>query len=163
MGYVLQPENVHYVSIIPQGNAAGKTKMNADDDIVKRKEYSEELLKISLAGMIAVRVMAGTMTGGNKSDIEKAITIATSMLDEGFYGMEYLSFVVNKDTYGESRFSSALSEKRGAKIVELLNSASEDVEKVMEENSEVLEKLAVALVEKRELSNREILEIIEGK
>jgi hypothetical protein len=33
----------------------------------------------------------------------------------------------------------------------------------MEENSEVLEKLAVALVEKRELSNREILEIIEGK
>jgi ATP-dependent Zn protease len=85
------------------------------------------------------------------------------MLDEGFYGWEYLSFTVNKDTYGESRYSSALTEKRGAKIVELLNSASEDVEKVLQENSEVLEKLAVALVEKRELSNREILEIIEGK
>ena len=163
MGYILQPENVHYVSIIPQGNAAGKTKMNAADDIVKRKECSEESLKISLAGMIAVRVMAGTMTGGNKSDIEKAVSIATNMLDEGFYGMEYLSFAVNRDTYGESRFSKGQGEKRAAKIVELLNSAILDIEKVMQENSEVLEQLAVALVEKRELSNREILEIIEGK
>jgi ATP-dependent Zn protease len=77
--------------------------------------------------------------------------------------MEYLSIAINKDTYGESRFSAALSEKRGAKIVELLNSACADVEKVMQENSEVLEKLAVALVEKRELSNREILKIIEGR
>ena len=161
IGYVLQPENVHYVSIIPQGNAAGKTKMNADDDIVKKKEYSEHLLRITLGGMVAVRVMAGTMTGGNKSDIEKAISIVTNMLDEGFYGMEYLSFAVNKDTYGESRFSSELSTKRGAKIVELMNKAIDDVEKILTENKDVLAKMAEKLIEKRELSNKELVEIIE--
>ncbi len=161
MGYILQPQSVHCVSIVPQGNAAGKTKMNADDDIVKKKEYSEHLLRITLGGMVAVRVMAGTMTGGNKSDIEKGISIATNMLDEGFYGMEYLTFAVNKDTYGESRFSSELSTKRGAKIVELMNKAIDDIEKILTEKKDVLAKLAEKLIEKRELSNKELVEIME--
>lgn len=160
MGYILQPQSVHCVSIIPQGNAAGKLKMNLDDDVIKKKEYSEDMLKIALSGMIAVRVMNGEMTTGNKSDIEKAISIATNMLDEGFYGTEYLSFVVNKDDYSGARFSSDITNKRGLKIIEILNVAINDVEHILQENKDLIERLAVQLVEKRELSNKEIIEII---
>lgn len=160
MGYILQPQSVHCVSIVPQGNAAGKMKMNLDDDVIKKKEYSEDMLKIALSGMIAVRVMNGEMTTGNKSDIEKAISIATNMLDEGFYGTEYLSFVVNKDDYSGARFSSDITNKRGLKIIEILNVAINDVEHILQENKDLVERLAVQLVEKRELSNKEIIEII---
>jgi ATP-dependent Zn protease len=121
------------------------------------------MIEIALSGMIAVRVMTGTMTSGNKSDIEKAISIATDMLDEGFYGIEHLSFVVNKDDFSGSRFSSDLTNKRGNKIVEILTMAIANVEKVMQENKGLLEKLAVQLVEKRELSNKEFIEIIENE
>jgi hypothetical protein len=38
-----------------------------------------------------------------------------------------------------------------------------NVEKVMQENKGLLEKLAVQLVEKRELSNKEFIEIIENE
>ena len=77
MGYILQPQSVHCISIVPKGIAAGKVKINTDDDVIKKKEYSEDMIEIALSGMIAVRVMTGTMTSGNKSDIEKAISIAT--------------------------------------------------------------------------------------
>ena len=163
MGYILQPEDVHYVSIIPQGNAAGKVKMNADDDVVKTKEYYEGLIKIGLAGMLAVRVMTGTMSSGNKSDLEKAVTVAGTMMDEGFYGFENLSVIINKDTYGESRYARDLTESRGAKLMEILNTASADVEKVLQANKELLERLATKLVEKRELSNRELVEMMKGE
>ena len=163
MGYILQPEDVHYVSIIPQGNAAGKVKMNADDDVVKTKEYYEGLIKIGLAGMLAVRVMTGTMSSGNKSDLEKAVTVAGTMMDEGFYGFENLSVTINKDTYGESRYARDLTESRGAKLMEILNTASADVEKVLQANKELLERLATKLVEKRELSNRELVEMMKGE
>jgi cell division protease FtsH len=163
MGYILQPQSVHCISIVPQGIAAGKVKINTDDDVIKKKEYSENMIEIALSGMIAVRVMTGTMTSGNKSDIEKAISIATDMLDEGFYGIEHLSFVVNKDDFSGSRFSSDLTNKRGNKIVEILAKAIANVEKVMRENKGLLEKLAVQLVEKRELSNKEFIEIIENE
>ncbi len=162
IGYLLQPNNVHYVSIIPQGKAAGKTKMKADEEIVQKKESGEEILKIALGGMIAVRVMTGTMTGGNSSDLAKAFNLVGNMLNEGFYGYEYITFRVNDDGYGESRFSSEYTEKRAKKIIELINSASNEVEKMLTDRKEIVEALAVRLVEKRELSNREIIEIIEG-
>lgn len=163
MGYLLQPENLHYASIIPQGEAAGKVKMNGDDDFVKDKQYCEELLKIALAGMLSVKVMTGTMTSGNKSDIEKAFNIAMEMVNDGFYGFEYVSIKINKESYGDSRYSSLLSDSKGQKLIEIVKNASDEVEKILMDNKDVLEKLAVALVEKKELSNSKIVSIIENK
>lgn len=81
MGYLLQPKNLHQASIIPQGKAVGKVKMNGDDDFVKDKQYYEELVKIALAGMLSVKVMTGTMTSGNQSDIQNAFEIALKMVN----------------------------------------------------------------------------------
>ena len=162
MGYLLQPQNLHYASIIPQGEAAGKVKMNGDDDFVKDKKYCEEVIKIALAGMLSVKVMTGTMTSGNKSDIDKAYAMAADMLNDGFYGLEYVSVVVNKETY-ESKYSNSLTDFRGKKMLEIVTNASKEVERILRENKAVLEKLACALVEKKELSNGEIVSIIESE
>lgn len=161
MGYILTPQDVQYVSIVPQGQAAGKTRMYIDDSIVSKKDFAMQKIQIALAGLLAVRVMTGTMTGGNGSDIGKAISIATRMLDEGFYGMEYISIAINSDTYGESRYSSAITERRGAKITEILCKAEHEVESVLRKNKDVMEALVLKLVEQRELSNAEIVEIVE--
>ena len=137
--------------------------MNGDDDFVKDKQYCEELLKIALAGMLSVKVMTGTMTSGNKSDIEKAFNIALEMVNNGFYGFEYVSITINKESYGDSRYSSLLSDSKGQKLIEIVKNASDEVEEILMDNKDVLEKLAVALVEKKELSNSKIVSIIENK
>lgn len=162
MCYFVQPENLHCVSIIPQGSSAGATNVTGDDNIIKDERYYEGVLKIALSGMTAVRVMTGTMTCGNKSDIDKIFETVTNMLDEGFYGMEYISFVVNDDAYNSERYSKTFTEKRAAKIVEITNKAQMDVEQLLNNHKDVIELLATKLVEKRELSNREIVDIIEN-
>ena len=164
MGYLLQPDNVHYVSIIPQGKAAGKTKLNGDDDIVKPVDFYMQTIKIALAGMASVKVMANTMISGNESDINKAWSIVSKMCNEGFYGLEYGSHVVvNNDAYGDHRYASFLTDGRAKKMLEILQKASDEVEKVLALHKDVIEELAVNLVEKKELSRQEIIKIIESK
>ncbi|MBO7214276.1 MAG: AAA family ATPase [Clostridia bacterium] len=163
MGYLLQPESLNYASIIPQGSSSGKVKMNADDDFVKEQKYYEELVKIALSGMISVKVMTGFMTGGNKSDIEKAYKIVCSMVDDGFYGLEYVSFPVNSQAYDGYRFSPKLTDDRGKAIVKIIDQLKNEVEEVLLKNKPILESLALALVEKKELSSGEIVNIIKSK
>ncbi len=160
MGYLLQPKNLHQASIIPQGKAVGKVKMNGDDDFVKDKQYYEELVKIALAGMLSVKVMTGIMTSGNQSDIQNAFEIALKMVNEGFYGFEYVSITINKSSYDYSRL---LADSKAQKLIEIVKNASDEVEKILMDNKDVLEKLAVTLVDKKELSNSEIVSIIENK
>ena len=161
LAYLLQPETLNYISVVPQGKSAGSVRLNGDDDIVKTKEYCESVLKIALAGMVAVKVMTGTMTCGNTSDLEKAFKLVQTMTNEGFYGIEYVTFADRGSSFEkEIKFSRGLTGLKGEKIYEILNSAIKQVEEVLSKNTVIVEKLAIILVEKQELSKSEILQII---
>ena len=113
--------------------------------------------------MLAVKVMTGTMTSGNKSDIDKAFNLALDMANDGFFGLEYAGVTANKEKYEATKYSNWLTDIKVKKLIEVVQNASNEVEKILNESKYVLENLARALVKKKELSNSEIVAIIEGK
>ncbi len=162
LAYMFDPKKVQSVSLIPQGDAAGYALMYATDSMVEEEETYRQKLKYVLAGMISVRVMTGKMTGGNESDLSKAKEIIMYMLNNGFYGPEYLECVI-RIKYGYEELAPQMGlEKLSAKMIEILNSATKEIEDLLNKNKEIVEKLAISLVRKRELSNRDILRIIKN-
>ena len=161
ISYLMNPKQLHFASIIPQGTSAGSLLIKGDDDAVRTMEAYENEVRIGLAGHLAVRKLAGERTGGNTSDLKKCTKLIREMCDEGFFGYGYCEFYINEEYSG--RFADEMLRRKGEKIVERMNFYAGEVERMLEDGKEKVEAIAMALVEKRELSSREILEIIQGK
>jgi len=86
-GWVRQPhESIHQISIIPSGRAAGYTLYFPKDDIghMSRSMMESEIVSL-LGGRAAEALVIGDICTGASNDIQRASTIARSMVTK--YGM----------------------------------------------------------------------------
>jgi cell division protease FtsH len=144
---------VRKVSIIPRGMALGVTLSTPDSDRVSySREDLEAKIRVSLGGRVAEEVVYSSITSGAESDIQQLTQIARQMV--GRWGMsDVVGPVAVLSSEGEGPFLpgvSATSESTQRLVDEevrrLVESAHEDVTRLLVDHRDQLESLAHALL-----------------
>jgi cell division protease FtsH len=144
---------VRKVSIIPRGMALGVTLSTPDSDRVSYTlEELQAKIRVALAGRVAEEVVYGKITTGAESDIQQLTQIARQMV--GRWGMsETIGPIAVLPEEGQGMFLPGASEtsQETQRIVDnevhtLVETAHQDVTRLLEEHRDQLEHLAQALL-----------------
>ena len=132
---------IHKVSILPRGRALGVTQSLPERDrLMRKREYLEDQIAVLLGGRAAEQVLLSTMTAGASNDIQRAVEIARSMVNE--YGMSPLGPIYLGDPRNEpisqgllDRVEEAVNEiirVQLARACEVVNSRQSSIARLVE-------------------------------
>jgi cell division protease FtsH len=161
---------VHKVSIIPHGRALGVTQhLPVDEKHLQPKDYQINFIKSLMGGRIAEELVLKMKTTGASNDIERATDIARKIVCE--YGM---SDSLGPLTYGKKEeqiflgreisqhrdYSELTAQRIDQEVKDIVMEAYSNTTKLIQDNIEVLHKIATALLEKETLDSKDIDEIM---
>ncbi len=161
---------VHKVTIIPRGQALGVTQMVPDEDRMNLSENEiRDHLIVLLAGRAAEDLIYHELTVGAESDLERATSMARRMVTH--WGMsEKLGPVSYKMTDDDPFLGREIHQNRqfsehtmitiDEEVHKILQKASEDAARLLDEKREHLAKIAEGLLKREELDRNEITELI---
>jgi cell division protease FtsH len=165
---------VHKVSIIPRGAALGVTMFLPSEDrhLMTRKQTLARIA-MALGGRVAEEEVFNEMTTGASDDIKRATRFARAMVCE--LGM---SDKMGPIAYGENEesvflgremsqrredYSEATASMIDQEVRRIVEEQYEVARRVIRENRERLDRLALALLERETLDAQEIDAAIEGR
>ena len=160
------------VTILPRGRALGYTMVLPLEDrySVSRNELLDQLA-YAMGGRVAEEVVFHDPTTGASNDIEKATTTARKMVTE--FGMSASigsvklgsgsgEMFLGRDMGSQRDYSERLSEQVDKEVRALIENAHDEAWEVLNNNRDILDKLATALLEKETLDHNELAEIFAG-
>lgn len=163
---------LHKLTIIPRGNALGAAFYFPERDEMSLTKR-QLLTKISIAygGRIAEEIFFGDVTTGASNDIQQATNIARRMVAE--WGMSdrmgLLNYEAGEDRMflgGEISKSNAYSDETAKmldeEVTKIMKACYEEARQVIEENKDVMERIAEKLLVYETLSGAEVRTIMEG-
>ncbi len=166
---------VHKITIVPRGRALGVTASLPEED---RHSYSRDYLIASLAMLYGGRAAeemifgAAKITTGAGNDIERATAMARRMVTQ--FGMsENIGPIAIGDSEHEVFLGRELGQRRAvsesvaqqvdAEVKRLLDEAYQAAMKTLEQNRDLLEHIADALLERETLDRDEIEMLARGE
>ncbi len=166
---------VHKVTIVPRGRALGITaSLPKEDRHSYTKEWLEGQLTMLFGGRVAEEMVFGIerVTTGAGNDIERATTMARKMVTR--FGMsEVIGLMSVGDSEHEVFLGRELVQRReisehtaqrvDEEVKRILDEAHDCARKVLDENQDLLERIAVALLERETLDREEIDLLSEGR
>ncbi len=157
------------VTILPRGKALGYTMVLPLDDkySITRNELQDQLT-YAMGGRVAEEIVFHDPTTGASNDIEKATNIARKMVTE--YGMTTEvgpvklgsasgEMFLGRDMGHGREFSEKVAERVDAEVRALIEQAHNEAYEVINANRDVLDKLALELLEKETLDHLELAEL----
>lgn len=173
IGLKLKSANiVHKVTIIPRGQAGGYNLMLPEEEqaFLRTKQNLLEIITGLLGGRVAEEVVFNEISTGAHSDLQRATSIARSMITE--YGMSEnlgpVTYEQNTGTvflgrdYGKDKnFSEAIATEIDREVRGIIHNCYESARKVITENRALLEKISHYLLEVETLTKEDIDEIVE--
>ncbi len=163
-------DEVHKISIISRGRAAGYTMSVPEEDrkMHSRQEFLDEIA-MALGGYVAEREIFGDLTTGAGSDLQKATQLARELVTQ--YGM---SDTLGPRTYGEREemiflgkqihenrdYSEKIAETIDNEINNLLKRALDVATNLIKTNREKMDKVVKVLLEKETIEKEEFATII---
>lgn len=166
VGHVLPDSDpVHKVTIIPRGRTGGVTWFIPPEDKSYKSIYElKDILARAMGGRIAEKLIFGAeaVTTGAGSDLENVANLAKEMIVEEGMGdkTRNLVFLDGETGYYTIQAGKPYSEKTAELIDEEIKRLSEEAatraEAVLKANKKVLDDLAVALLEKETLEEKEL-------
>ena len=157
------------VTILPRGKALGYTMVLPLDDkySVTRNELQDQLT-YAMGGRVAEEIVFHDPTTGASNDIEKATGIARKMVTE--YGMTNEvgpvklgsasgEVFMGRDMGHGREFSEKVAERIDNQVRALIEQAHNEAYQVLNDNRDVLDRLALELLEKETLDHIELAEI----
>ena len=162
---------VQKITIIPRTSGAlGYTMQveQGDKYLMTKKELENKIVTFT-GGRAAEEIVFGEITTGASNDIEQATKIARAMITR--YGMtdEFdmvaMENVTNQYLGGDTSLScSADTQKEiDEKVVHLVKAEHEKARKILAENREKLDELAMYLYEKETITGDEFMDILDRK
>src|SRR6478672_10881247 len=162
---------VHKVSIIPRGMALGVTQQLPEGDRHSyTKEYLLSQIAILMGGRIAEETFLGNITTGASNDIEKATELARAMVCE--YGMSELGpltfgkkeeqIFLGREIAQHRDFSEDTAIRIDQQVKKIVTAQFERAKSIIEENRDVMIRLAECLLERESLDGVEIRRIVAG-
>jgi cell division protease FtsH len=162
---------VHKVTIIPRGMALGVTQQLPEGD---RHNYTKEYLlgqiAILMGGRIAEETFLGGITTGASNDIERATELARAMVCE--YGMSELGpltfgkkeeqIFLGREIAQHRDYSEDTAIKIDGEVKKIVAGQYERARRILEENRDVMVKLAETLLDRETLDGVQIRRIVAG-
>jgi cell division protease FtsH len=151
---------VHKVTIVSRGQALGYTlNLPNEERYLHTTEEFADLLKIYLAGRAAEQIVFGRVTNGAANDLERTTEVARAMVFE--YGMSNASAsrTMRADNYALSEDTKRLRDQEQARLTD---EAYADAIQLLRKHRSVLDRIAMALLEKETLQKDELDELLAG-
>jgi cell division protease FtsH len=149
---------VHKVTIVSRGQALGYTlNLPSEERYLHTAEEFADLLKVYLSGRAAEQIVFGRVTNGAANDLEKATEVARAMVFE--YGMSgaTASRTMRADNYALSEETKRLRDQEQARLTD---DAYAEAIRLLQKHRLVLDRIAVALLEKETLDKDELAELV---
>ncbi len=161
---------VHKVTIIPRGQAGGYAMMlpENEESFIKTKQSLLDSITGLLGGRVAEEIIFNEISTGAHNDIQRATQTARSMVTE--YGMSSLGAVQYEERsgsvflgrdYGNTKnFSDTLALEIDKEVRSIIEECYEIARKVLNENLDLVKKIAEALLEIETLTCDDINDIV---
>ena len=160
------------ITILPRGRALGYTMVMPIEDrySVTRNELLDQLA-YAMGGRVAEEIVFHDPTTGASNDIEKATSTARKMVTE--YGMSSSigsvklgsgsgEMFLGRDMGSQRDYSERLSEQVDAEVRILIEAAHDEAWSVLNDNRDILDTLAHALLEQETLDQHQLADIFAG-
>ncbi len=164
-----EADPLHKVSIIPRGMALGQTQqLPLNDKYTYSKTYLDAQLAVLMAGRISEEIFLDILTTGAGNDFEKATSIAHKMVCEwGMSSLGPLTFgrkedmiFLGRDLMSHNEYSEETSQRIDIEVKKIIDEAYGHSKKIILDNREKLEIIALQLLEKESLTSDQIAAIL---
>jgi cell division protease FtsH len=164
-----EADPLHKVSIIPRGMALGVTQqLPLNDKYTYSQTYLNAQLSVLLAGRISEEIFLNMTTTGAGNDFEKATSIARKMVCEwGMSSLGPITFAkkedmifLGRDLMSHNEYSEETSQMIDIEIKKIIDQAYANAKKIILENREKMETIAMQLLEKESLTSDDIAAIL---
>ena len=139
--YLEHTDPVHFITIIPRGQAGGFTLFRPQEDLENFSSRSElfENIVMSLGGRIAEKLFLDDISTGASSDIQNASNLARAMVTQ--YGMSEKLGPISFDSADHSIFIGRDFGQMKSYSEETASVIDEEVKRIFDEASALCEKL----------------------
>ncbi|MFQ5483759.1 MAG: ATP-dependent zinc metalloprotease FtsH [Desulfobacterales bacterium] len=160
---------VNKITIIPRGRAAGITWFLPEERDFKYKDQLESELSIAFGGRVAEEIVFNRISTGAANDIKQATELAEKMVRSWGMSKELglLSYSKNEEQIFLGReisqhrdYSEETAKKIDAEIKKLIDQSYKRSKKILNDNVDILHKLADLLLEKETVLGKELDELI---
>lgn len=164
-------ERVNKVTIVPRGFALGVTQLVPDEDRLSISESQiRDRLAFIMGGRAAEKVVFGEVTAGAENDIKQSTSLAKRMVTSwgmsqrigptAFHASEEHPFLGKEISTSSREFSEHTAQIIDEEIMQILQTAANYAEQMLQTHRNKLDALAEALLIKEELVETEIESIL---
>ena len=149
---------IHKVTIIPRGRALGLTmQLPIDEKYTHSKKFLENTLCILFGGRIAEQIIFGEITTGAGNDLERASDLARRMVGEWgmsdelgplTYGKKEEQIFLGREIAQHRDFSEETARQIDVAVKRIIMQAKDTSIALLEENKDILTKMAEELLER---------------
>jgi cell division protease FtsH len=164
---------LHKVTIIPRGMALGLTQQLPNEEKHNwTKEALDARIAVFMGGRIAEELTFGQITTGAQNDIEQATEMARKMVCEWgmseslgplTYGKKEEQIFLGKEFNRHQDYSEATALKIDAEIKHVVTEQYARATRLLTENRDALERVAVALLEHEVLDAHQLKQLMAGE
>ncbi len=156
---------VNKITIIPRGRAAGITWFLPEERDFKYKDQLESELSVAFGGRAAEEIVFGRISTGAFNDIKQATELASKMvrawgmseeLGPLSYSKEEEHIFLGREISQHRDYSEETARKIDKEVNVFIDSAYKRAKKLLEENLDILHKLAESLLEKETVMGAEL-------
>lgn len=162
---------IHKVTIIPRGRALGLTmQLPIDEKYTHSKSFLENTICILFGGRIAEKIVFDEITTGAGNDLERATALARKMVCEWgmsdelgplTYGKKEEQIFLGREIAQHRDFSDETARNIDLAVKEIILKARDTVITLLEENKDILTRMAEELLEKETIVLEDIELIME--
>jgi len=161
---------IHKVTIIPRGLALGVTQqVPIEDKYTLSKDYLNKTIMVLLGGRAAEEIIFGDRTSGAGNDLERVTNIARKMVCEWgmsekvgpvTFGKREEHIFLGKEIARSKDYSEATAIEIDNEITIIVNDNYSKSKALLEENIEILHKIAEVLLDKEVIDGKELDELV---
>lgn len=160
---------VNKITIIPRGRAAGITWFLPEERDFKFKDQLENELTVSFGGRVAEDIIFNRISTGAANDIKQATDIAQKMvrswgmseeLGPLSYGKGEEQVFLGREISHPRDYSEETARKIDEEVTILIKTSYKHAKKILNENIDILHKLAELLLEKETVKGDELDDLI---
>ncbi len=161
---------IHKVTIIPRGRALGLTmQLPMDEKYTHSKGFLKNSLCILFGGRVAEKLIFNEITTGAGNDLERATALARKMVCEWgmsnelgplTYGKKEEQIFLGREIAQHRDFSEETARQIDLAVKDIILEASQRVETILEENTDILKRMADDLLEKETIVLEDIEQIL---
>jgi cell division protease FtsH len=161
---------VNKITIIPRGRAAGVTWFLPEERDFKYKDQLQSELSVAFGGRVAEEIVFNRISTGASNDIKQATDLAQKMvrtwgmsevLGPLSYSKEEEQIFLGREIAQHRDYSEATAQKIDQEVNKLIEDSYQRANDVLNENIDVLHKLADLLLEKETVLGAELDKLIE--